>query len=152
MVAAFSGAVVLVMTAIPALASGPFPDQEPATATSAPATQSQHASTPKPHGEESEEPGVDGAGEPGDNNADDAGRQKQAHRHGPPSWAHAAHSKGSTGHGDSAWKKLSPAQRASTMIRLARSHTAGMKKWSTCATAGRNDCVKPLPPGLAKPR
>jgi hypothetical protein len=68
--------------------------------------------------------------------------------HGPPSWAHAT---GDGGKGSlDAWKELTPRQRAKKMAVLTRAHTAGMKKWAKCTAAGRNDCVRPLPPGLAK--
>jgi hypothetical protein len=53
---------------------------------------------------------------------------------------------------NSAWKDLTPAQRASTMAKLTRAHAEGMKEFATCVAAGRADCVRPLPPGLAKRR
>ena len=36
------------------------------------------------------------------------------------------------------------------MAKLVRAHEIGMKKFAACRAAGRDDCVKPLPPGLAK--
>jgi hypothetical protein len=84
-----------------------------------------------------------------DNDADDADKGDDAGRHGPPSWAHGgkakAHDKSLT-----TWKRLTPAQREATMAKLVHEHTTGMKKFSACVAAGRQDCVKPLPPGLAK--
>ena len=49
-----------------------------------------------------------------------------------------------------AWKALSPSERASLMAKLVRAHEIGMRKFAACRAAGRDDCVKPLPPGLAK--
>ena len=149
MAAAFAGAVVMVTAGVPALAADP----EGGTVSTAPASASSPPSPPMQR-ERSEDPADDEAGEPGDEKAGRAGRDKadRGHRHGPPSWAHGRHSKGGTGPRGSAWKRLSPEQRAGTMARLTRSHTTGMKKWATCVAAGQNDCVKPLPPGLAKTR
>ena len=45
---------------------------------------------------------------------------------------------------------MTRAQRKATMDRLVHEHAAGMKKFSACVEAGRRDCEKPLPPGLAK--
>jgi hypothetical protein len=78
-------------------------------------------------------------------------------RGGPPPWAQA-HGKG---HGaDPAWKeawaKLTPAQKRERTAVLVRAHRRGMATWADCvAAAGGNrtekaQCVKPLPPGLAK--
>ena len=67
---------------------------------------------------------------------------------GPPPWAH--------GHGrqeprpGAAWKALTPAQRSALMKRLTTQHAQGMKAFGKCVQAGRSDCEKPLPPGLAK--
>ena len=36
------------------------------------------------------------------------------------------------------------------MAKLVRAHEIGMKKFAACRAAGRDDCVKPLPPGHAK--
>jgi hypothetical protein len=74
---------------------------------------------------------------------DDAGR------HGPPPWAHGHATKGQD-KSLTKWKAMTPARREATMTRLAREHAAGMKVFSACVAAGRHDCVKPLPPGLAK--
>ena len=38
------------------------------------------------------------------------------------------------------------------MATLSREHADAMQKWSDCVAAGRDDCVRPLPPGLAKKR
>jgi hypothetical protein len=72
-----------------------------------------------------------------------------ADRHGPPPWAHGH---GATGQDKSLtkWKAMTRAQQRATMDRLVREHAAGMKKFSACVEAGRRDCEKPLPPGLAK--
>jgi hypothetical protein len=78
---------------------------------------------------------------------------------GPPAWARA-NGKG-RGHGaDTAWKaawqKLTPVQKDKEMAALVKAHEQGMKKWTDCVAGGGNDaskrgeCVKPLPPGLAK--
>jgi hypothetical protein len=72
-----------------------------------------------------------------------------ADRHGPPPWAHGHGAKGQD-KSLASWKAMSGAQRAATMDRLVREHAAGMKKFSACVQAGRRDCEKPLPPGLAK--
>jgi hypothetical protein len=81
---------------------------------------------------------------------------------GPPPWAHAGgkdkadkgakhaehaeHSKDSL----DAWKSLTPAEREKLMTRLSKEHEAGMEAYQACRAEGRTDCVKPLPPGLAK--
>ena len=70
-------------------------------------------------------------------------------RHGPPPWAHGHGAKGQD-KSLTKWKAMTPAQREATMDRLVREHAAGMKEFSACVEAGRQDCVKPLPPGLAK--
>ncbi len=68
---------------------------------------------------------------------------------GPPPWAHG-HA-GKQGHGPgAAWKALSPTQRSDLMKRLTTRHAQGMKAFGACVKAGRSDCEKPLPPGLAK--
>jgi hypothetical protein len=54
-----------------------------------------------------------------------------------------------------AWRSLTPAQKARTAEKLAersRTHAEGMQKWADCVATGRDDCVRPLPPGLAKRR
>jgi hypothetical protein len=38
------------------------------------------------------------------------------------------------------------------MAELAREHSEGIQRWTACREAGRDDCVKPWPPGLAKKR
>jgi hypothetical protein len=77
---------------------------------------------------------------------DDAGKDQD---HGPPSWAHGPNSKHEKPLG-AAWKTLNPRQRAAKMVRLAREHAAGMVKWAECVAADRDQCARPLPPGLAK--
>lgn len=77
---------------------------------------------------------------------DDAGKDQD---HEPPSWAHGPNSKHEKPRG-AAWKKLSPRQRAVTMVKLARQHATGMDKWVECVAAERDHCARPLPPGLAK--
>jgi hypothetical protein len=51
---------------------------------------------------------------------------------------------------DERWKKPSPAEKARTMRKLTREHARGMRAWARCKSTGRDDCVRPLPPGLAK--
>jgi hypothetical protein len=51
-----------------------------------------------------------------------------------------------------AWKHLSPRDKARTMKRLTREHARGMRAWARCKASGRDNCVRPLPPGLAKKR
>ena len=68
---------------------------------------------------------------------------------GPPPWAHGHGAKAHKG-SLSAWKALSPSERASLMAKLVRAHEMGMRKFAACRAAGSDDCVKPLPPGLAK--
>ena len=85
---------------------------------------------------------------PGDEDADvhegdDHGRS------GPPPWAHGGKAR-SHDKSMSAWKAMTTAQREATMARLVREQTAGINEFSACVAAGRHDCVKPLPPGLAK--
>jgi hypothetical protein len=77
---------------------------------------------------------------------DDAGKDQD---HGPPPWAHRPNPKHEEPPG-AAWKKLSPRQRAVTMVKLARKHAAGVDKWVECVAAERDHCARPLPPGLAK--
>ncbi len=69
------------------------------------------------------------------------------HRDGPPPWA--SHPRGPQAQVGS-WHDLTPKQRARKMVRLAQRHATAMKKWAACVRAGRADCVRPLPPGLAK--
>lgn len=89
---------------------------------------------------------VDGAPEP-------PGRSKShpGHKtgHGPPPWAHG-HGAGRGGPHADGWKELTPEQRATLMAELARRHTDAMKEWGRCVAAERDDCVRPVPPGLAK--
>jgi hypothetical protein len=83
------------------------------------------------------------------------GHDARGHRHGPPPWAHGH---GRDGHGTQqpgkaaleAWKKLTPTQKAKRMAELARAHADGMERWADCVAAGRTDCERPVPPGLAK--
>lgn len=69
------------------------------------------------------------------------------HRDGPPPWA--SHPRGPQAQVGS-WHDLTPKQRARKMARLAQRHTTAMRKWASCVHAGRTDCLRPLPPGLAK--
>jgi hypothetical protein len=92
---------------------------------------------------------ADPSTEPGDDGDEGDGRDDRDHRTGPPSWAHGHGAKAHKG-SLSAWKALSPSQRASTMAKLVRAHEIGMKKFAACRAAGGDDCVRPLPPGLAK--
>ncbi len=45
---------------------------------------------------------------------------------------------------------MSPGERERLMKQLADEHEAGMKVYQSCRAEGRDDCTKPLPPGLAK--
>lgn len=81
--------------------------------------------------------------------AGDDGDRAETGETGPPPWAHG-HA-GKQGHGPgAAWKALSPTQRGDLMKRLTTQHAKGMKAFGACVKAGRSDCEKPLPPGLAK--
>jgi hypothetical protein len=68
--------------------------------------------------------------------------------HGPPAWAqvekHKSHVSLAT------WKTLTPGQRRGRMAALARKHAVGMRRWGECTSAGREGCVRPVPPGLVK--
>jgi hypothetical protein len=132
---------------VPALASA-LPEGDPSEATSLSPARS-HIPTPKRPGEASDE-ASEATKDTDEIDADEPKTAKpgRAQRNGPPSWAHA--------HGDksrrtlTAWTQLTPQQRAKKMAGLTRAHSTDMKKWSTCTAAGRTDCVRPLPPGLAK--
>ena len=78
--------------------------------------------------------------------ADDDEREASDQGHGPPSWANA----GGRATGKEAWKRLPPDERRDLMARLVSEHRDGMRAFEECAQAGRDDCEKPLPPGLAK--
>jgi hypothetical protein len=62
----------------------------------------------------------------------------------PPGKARGRHGPGS------AWKALTPAQKAKKMAELSREHADAMQKWAACVAAGRDDCERPVPPGHAK--
>jgi hypothetical protein len=72
---------------------------------------------------------------------------RKHHRDGPPPWA--SHPRGPQAQ-VGGWHDLTPKQRALKMARLAQRHATAMRKWAACRQAGRTDCVRPLPPGLAK--
>ena len=38
------------------------------------------------------------------------------------------------------------------MAELSQRHADAMQKWADCVAAGKDDCVRPLPPRLAKKR
>ena len=78
---------------------------------------------------------------------------------GPPAWAHANDKRGGNGAAKAwkeSWQKLTPAQKSEKMAGLVKAHEQGKKKWGDCVAAAGNDaskrveCMKPLPPGLAK--
>ncbi len=69
------------------------------------------------------------------------------HREGPPPWA--SHPRGPKAQVPG-WHDLTPKQRAQKMARLAHRHATAMRKWAACVRAGRTDCERPLPPGLAR--
>ena len=107
-----------------------------------------------PSGEQPRSPAVAAAQHDEAEQRGDEGRKAPA-GHGPPSWAQGRG--GGHGPGDErawreAWKGLTSKQREETMSRFAQEHTSGMRAWRTCVSAGRGDCEKPLPPGLAKKR
>lgn len=75
--------------------------------------------------------------------------------HGPPAWAQghqAKHGKAAGKADGKAWKQLAPEERATLMRKLTTEHSEGMRAWGECVAAGRDDCSRPLPPGLAKRR
>ena len=72
---------------------------------------------------------------------------RRHHRNGPPPWA--SHPRGPRAQLGS-WHDLTPKQRARKMARLAQRHATAMRRWAACMQAGGTDCVRPLPPGLAK--
>ena len=77
--------------------------------------------------------------------ADAPGQKRDKAAKGHKAWKRA-HGPGA------AWRALTPAQRAKKMAELSRRHADGMEKWADCVAAGKDDCVRPLPPGLAKKR
>ena len=91
----------------------------------------------------------DKAGKPQKADQDET-RGARGHRLGPPPWAHAHGAKKPGKAALEAWKKLTPAEKAKRMAALSPRHADGMKKWADCVAAGRTDCERPLPPGLAK--
>jgi hypothetical protein len=92
----------------------------------------------------------DDEGAEGDTRSD-RGRQA-AVGHGPPPWAQgpAGHAAGDKRAWHSGWIAMSPREREQTMERLAQEHASGMRSWAQCVADGRDDCEKPMPPGLAK--
>ena len=80
----------------------------------------------------------------------DEAHDARGHRYGPPPWAHAHGVKKPGKAALEAWKKLTPAEKAKRMATLSQRHADGMKRWAACMAAGRTDCERPLPPGLAK--
>jgi len=72
---------------------------------------------------------------------------RRHHRDAPPPWA--SHPRGPRAQAP-VWHDLTPKQRAGKMARLAQRHATAMRKWAACVRAGRTDCERPLPPGLAK--
>ena len=82
----------------------------------------------------------------------DRGREASA-GHGPPPWARGHHdgdARGDKRGWHEAWKDMTSRQRGQTMSRFAEEHAAGMRAWGECRSQGRDDCAKPLPPGLTK--
>ena len=73
------------------------------------------------------------------------------HGSGPPPWAQAA-TKMRHQPAPPAKPKLAAGEHAELMRVLTRRHRVGMQQWSRCRSAGRDECEKPLPPGLAKRR
>ena len=91
---------------------------------------------------------------PADDAAEKADRDEahdaRGHRYGPPPWAHGHGVKKPGKAALESWKKLTPAEKAKRMATLSQRHADGMKRWAACMAAGRTDCERPLPPGLAK--
>ena len=105
-----------------------------------------------PSGEQPRGSAVAAAQDDGAEQRSSEGRKAPA-GHGPPLWAEGRG--GADGPGDKhawreVWKGLTATQREETMSRLAQQHTSGMRAWKECVSDGRDDCEKPLPPGLAK--
>ena len=94
------------------------------------------------------QPAVRNAPEHGQDQGQGPGWRRH-HRDGPPPWA--SHPRGPQAQVGS-WHDLTPKQRARKMARLAQRHATAMRQWAACVRAGRTDCVRPLPPGLAKRR
>ena len=69
--------------------------------------------------------------------------------HGPPSWAHGHHAKPGKD-AAKAWQELTPEERSKVMRELAREHRKDMLAWGACVAAAKDDCERPMPPGLAK--
>jgi hypothetical protein len=90
----------------------------------------------------------DQVGKAGRKPHDTGNADQDRQEHGPPAWAHAHNHKSHAS--PATWKALTPARRRSRMAALARQHAAGMRRWGECTSAGREDCVRPVPPGLAK--
>lgn len=82
------------------------------------------------------------------------GERGRGEGHGPPPWAGGAQDKADRKQSHKAWhdavKDMTPKQRERTMTRLADEHKDGMRAWARCVADGRDDCEKPMPPGLAK--
>ena len=81
--------------------------------------------------------------------AEQHGKVEKRDRDGGPTWAHG---QGRANGPGSAWRSLTPTQKAKKMAELSREHADAMQKWADCVTAGKDDCVRPVPPGLAKRR
>ena len=87
---------------------------------------------------------------------DDTGRERVSHSQpkrdksakGHQGWQRQQRAQGPR----SAWRTLTPAQRARKMAELSQRHADAMQKWADCVAAGKDDCVRPLPRGLAKRR
>jgi hypothetical protein len=156
--------VSLATVGVPALASGDSSRQDTAATTStvghlspprvsrpaSPRRSDEHLDADNAHGDT----GEDGEGRKrGAEEGDGSGRKMagRGHRHGPPPWSHGRDVSMSNSERGSTWEKLTPAQRSATMVRLAHSHTVGMRRWKTCVTEGRQHCLRPSPPGIAKP-
>lgn len=142
--AAFMGGVIMLSVGAPALASA-LADDDPSETASPNATSLSRVPDPTHSNEATHDANENKADKPEKAKVE---KPDKGRGHGPPSWARA------TGNKDKgsldAWKELTPQQRATKMAALTRAHTAGMKKWGKCTAAGRNDCTRPLPPGLAK--
>jgi hypothetical protein len=87
--------------------------------------------------------------------ADKREKAKENEGYGPPSWApghDARPDKAAREEWREEWRKLTPEQRRDFMDKLIREHTEAMQEWGECVAADRDDCVMPVPPGLAKRR
>ena len=90
-----------------------------------------------------------------DDNGNRREKAKENEGYGPPPWIHRGgpkHDKSAREEWREEWRKLTPEQRRDFMDKLIREHAEAMQEWGECVAADRDDCVMPMPPGLAKRR